>query len=60
MYGRIEKRINGFEWSNQESVGGGVELTMAEVELTRREIGDGWRHKPEWFSVSSLWGQRWS
>lgn len=22
MYGRTEKRIGGFEWSNQESVGG--------------------------------------
>ena len=56
MYGRTEKRIDGFEWSNQESVGGGVELTMAEAELTMREIGDGWRRKPEWFSVSGLCG----
>ena len=40
MYGRTEKRINGFEWSNQESVGKGVEPTMAKVELTMREIGD--------------------
>ena len=60
VYGQTEKRIDGFEWSNQESVGGGVELTMAEAELTMREIGDGWRSEPEWFSVSGLWGQRWS
>ena len=53
VYGQTEKRIDGFEWSNQESVGGGVELTM-------REIGDGWCRKPEWFSVSGLCGQRWS
>ena len=60
VYGQTEKRIDGFEWSNQESVGGGVELTMAEAELTMREIGDGWHSEPERFSVSGLWGQRWS
>ena len=56
MYGQTEKRTDGFEWSNQESVGRGVEPTMAEAELTMREIGDGWRRKPEWFSVSGLCG----
>ena len=60
MYGRTEKRTDGFEWLNQESVGRGVEPTMAEAKLTMREIGDGWRHEPEWFSVSGLCGQRWS
>ena len=49
-----KKKIYGFEWLNQELVGRGVEPMMAEVELTMREIGDGWRRKPEWFSVSGL------
>ena len=63
VYGWTKKRTDGFEWSNQESVGRGVEPTMAEAEptmaeaeLTMREIGDGWRRKPEWFSVSGLCG----
>ena len=60
MYGRTEKRIGGFEWSNQASVGRGVEPMMAEVEPMMRAIGDGWRYEPEWFSVSGLWWQRWS
>ena len=62
MYGRTEKKkkIDGFEWSIQEPVGRGVELTMAKVELLMREIGDGWRRELEWFSVSGLCGQRWS
>ena len=51
VYGRTEKRIDGFEWSNQESVGRGVELTM-------RAIGDGWRREPDWFSVSLVYGGR--
>ena len=52
--GKKKKKIYGFEWSNQELVGRGVEPMMAEVELTMREIRDGWRRKPEWFSVSGL------
>ena len=43
VYGRIKK----FEWLNQESVGGGVELMMAEVELAMRVVGDGWCREPE-------------
>ena len=55
MYGRTEKIIGGFEWSNQESMGRGVKPTMAEVEPMMRAIGDGGRYEPEWFSVSGLW-----
>ena len=32
VYGWNKKRIGGFEWSNQELVGGGVKLMMVEVE----------------------------
>ena len=60
VYGLTKKRIGGFEWSNQESMGRGVEPTMVEVEPTMRAIGDGWRCELEWFSVSGLWWQRWS
>ena len=39
VYGRTEKRIDGFEWSNEESVGRGVELKMrADDESHRRWV----------------------
>ena len=37
-----DKRIYGFEWSNQESMGGGVEPMMAEVEQAMRAAEDEW------------------
>ena len=51
MYSRTEKRIGGFEWSNQELVGGGVEPTI-------RAAGDEWRRKPKSGLVALVCGGR--
>ena len=45
--GRTEKWIGGFKWSKEESMDGGVEPMMAEVEPAMTAAGDEWHHEPE-------------
>nr|POE85870.1 hypothetical protein CFP56_18218 [Quercus suber] len=49
--GWTEKRIYGFQWSNQESAGLCVELMM-------RAVGDEWCRKPESGFVALVYGGR--